>query len=187
MSGIFARISIMYAIELCVFLVSASVLLIALSLLLSLMWTTVMGGVPYLATDKERVKDMIILANVKPGEKTVDLGSGDGRIVIAMAKKGAIAHGFELNFFYVILSRYNIWKAGLHGRVHIYWKNFWTVDLSCYDVVTAFAISYLMPKLEKKLKKEIKITTRVITTTYAFKTWKYIKRKDFAFLYKRED
>lgn len=169
-----------------IFLILLTIILLILSgILLSLIFTTIFGGVPYLPTNHERIKDMLYLANIKKGEKAVDLGSGDGRIVIAMAKKGAQAHGYELNLFYVFLSRWNIRKEGLQHSAFIHWRNFFHVNLSSYDVITCYCISYLVGKLEQKLKREIKNSTRVVATSYRFKTWEYSKRKDFAFLYKR--
>lgn len=167
--------------------ISISIFFVFLFFLLSLVWTTVAGGIPYLPTNTRRVKQIIDLAHIQKGEKAVDLGSGDGRIVIALAQAGAEAHGLELNVFYVLLSRYNIYKAGLRGKAFIHWKNFFHVDLSSYDVITGYCISYLMRKLEMKLQREIKPKTRVVTTSYAFKTWQYSKRIDHAFLYKKQN
>ncbi len=129
---------------------------------------------------------MMQLAKIKEGEKTVDLGSGDGRIVIAMARKGAEAHGYELNLFYVLLSKWNIWRAGLSGKAFIHWRNFFRTNLSSYDVITCYGISYLIGRIEKKLRKEVKYSARIIATSYEFKNWKYSKKKDYAFLYKKD-
>lgn len=175
----------MLIVEYLILFVSIFILFFLLIILFSLIWTTIIGGVPYVSTDKTRVKQIIKLANIKKGEKAVDLGSGDGRIVIALAQGGAEAHGFELNLFYVLLSRYKIDKAGLRGKAFIHWKNFFTADLSPYDVITSYGVSYIMNKLEKKLKKEVKSTARVITTSYSFKTWKYSRRVEYVFLYKK--
>lgn len=161
------------------------ILMLLICILASLIFTTIFGGIPYLPTNHQRIKDMLMLAKIKKGEKAVDLGSGDGRIVIAMAKQGAEAHGYELNFFYVLLSNWNIKKQGLEKKAFIHWGNFFTVDLSSYDVITCYGISYLIQKIEKKLKNEIKTSARVIATSYKFRTWKYSKKRDFAFLYKK--
>lgn len=167
-----------------IFFAISILLIVLLIILISLIFTTIFGGIPYLPTHPERIKDMLQLANIKKGEKAVDLGSGDGRIVIAMAQRGAIAHGYELNLFYVLLSRWNIRKAGLTGKAFIHWRNFFHVNLSSYDVIMCYGISYLIKRIEKKLKKEIKPSARVIATSYAFKDWKYSRKKDYAFLYK---
>ena len=58
-------------------------------------------GAFFAKTDDVSLQNMIKLAKIKPGDIAVDLGSGDGKIVIAMAKAGAIAYGFEINPFLV--------------------------------------------------------------------------------------
>lgn len=68
------------------------------------------GGAVFAKSDEKLIATMIQLAKVKPGEKAVDLGSGDGSVIIALAKAGAEAHGYELNPFLVWLSRRQIKK-----------------------------------------------------------------------------
>ena len=61
-------------------------------------------GAIYDPSNNESVKKMVELAQIKPGEKSVDLGSGDGRVVIEFAKKGIQAHGYEINPLLVMIS-----------------------------------------------------------------------------------
>lgn len=145
--------------------------------------TTIFTGAPYLGMGKGKLGEVIQLAHIQKGERTVDLGSGDGRIVIAFAQKGAEAYGYELNPFFVLLSWWNIYKAGLWGKAHIYFGNLWNVDISTFDVITIYGISYIMNHLEKKLKKESKKDTRIITSCYSFPSWTYKKKIDHTFLY----
>jgi len=173
----------MYVYLLLLFLVCITILFTLV--LLSLLWTTIVGRVPYLPTPQERVKKVIQFANIKKGEKAVDLGSGDGRIVIALAQAGAEAHGYELNVFYVLFSRWKIRRLHLEKKAFIHWRNFFHVDLDDYDIVTFFAISYVLKDLERKLRNEIKKTTRVISISYKLKTWPIEKKEDFVFLYKK--
>jgi len=142
-------------------------------------------GAIYLPTSKRTVKKMVELANIKPGEIAVDLGSGDGRLVIALAKAGAEAHGYEINPLLVFLARRNIRKARFKGKAFIHFKNFWKEDFSQFDIVTIFGIGYAMESLEQKLKKELKIGARVVSNTFPFPNWQYIKRGDTAFLYQK--
>ena len=58
-------------------------------------------GAIFARSKDEIVEKMILLADVKPGQKAIDFGSGDGRLVIAMARAGAEAHGYEINPFLV--------------------------------------------------------------------------------------
>ena len=93
------------------------------------LWPFIFGA-PFEPTSDRKLKIMMKLAKVKKGEKAVDHGSGDGKIVIALAKAGAEAHGYEINPLLVLFSRYKIKKAGLKGKAFIHWKNFWKI-LKC--------------------------------------------------------
>jgi predicted RNA methylase len=75
--------------------------------------------VPFVPTPQEVVDKMIELAGVKKGDTVYDLGSGDGRIVITAAKKGARAVGFEIDPDLVKESRENIKKAGVQQLAEI--------------------------------------------------------------------
>ena len=126
---------------------------------------------------------MIFLADIKPGEKTADIGSGSGELVIAMANAGAKAHGYEINPFLVWLSRRNIKKAGLQGKAFVHWKNFWQIDFFEFDVVTVYGISYIMKTLELKLKKELKKDAKVVSNYFTFPNWPPAKKEDNIYLY----
>ncbi|MEK9175872.1 MAG: hypothetical protein AAB520_00345, partial [Patescibacteria group bacterium] len=69
--------------------------------------------VPYAESEHETLDDLFELIKVKPGQKTLDMGSGDGRMVIEMAKRGAEAHGIEIIEKYVRRSLWKIAQANL--------------------------------------------------------------------------
>jgi len=143
-----------------------------------------MGGAFFANTNAELVKKMIALADIKPGDKAVDIGSGDGRLVIALAKAGAQTHGYEINPFLVLRSRRNIKKAGLEGKAFIHLSNFWNEDFSQYNVVSLFQIAHTMVKLEDKLKKELRPGTRIISNYFVFPTWQPVGQNNEIRLYK---
>jgi cyclopropane fatty-acyl-phospholipid synthase-like methyltransferase len=141
-------------------------------------------GALYVPTKEEKVKKMIEFLNIKEGEKALDIGSGDGRLVIALAKAGAQAVGYEINPFLVKKAKDNIKKAGLEGKAFVYCKNFWKEDFSRYDVITVYGIGYIMKNLEKKLKKELKKGARVASNAFSFPNWVPVKKEDNVILYK---
>lgn len=161
-----------------VFLLAGAIVFVAISVLLG-------RGAVYVPADKKAVKKMIELLKVKPGEKAVDLGAGDGRIVIALARAGAEAHGYEINPFLVWLARRKIRQAGLARRAFIHGKSFWGKDLSGFDVVAVYGVSYVMPRLEKKLERESRGNTRIVSYIFEFSHWKSIQRERGVYLYKR--
>jgi len=154
-------------------------------ILLVLTLSSVIKGAPFVVSDKKTVGKVLEFAHVKRGQKVADLGSGDGRVVIALAKKGAIVHGYEINPFLVLLSRIYIWKQGLDNNAFIHLRNFWQVDLRNFDTVVVFGISYIMLELEKKFEKELKRGAIVITHTYKLPFWKPIKSDKGVYLYKK--
>lgn len=140
--------------------------------------------IPYFQTTRYRVQAMIDLAEIKPGEKAADLGSGDGRIVIACANAGAITTGYELDESLLKLSEENIKKADVKERAHILQKDFWREDLSQYKIITVYPMPDIMDVLEKKLRDELKPGARVLLNYYPFPNWQYITTKDNIYLYK---
>jgi len=129
---------------------------------------------------------MIELSKVKKGQKVADLGSGDGKIVIEFAKRGAEAHGFEINLILVWISRMRIRRQGFQNKAFIHWKNFFKQNFSTFDIVTSFQFIYFMPGLEEKLQKELKKGAKVISNTWKFPYWKPKKRLGDVYLYIKE-
>lgn len=140
-------------------------------------------GAPFQPTSEKQVENILSLSKIKKGDKIADLGSGDGRIVIEFAKRGAEAHGYEVNPFLVFLSRRKIKKLGLRGKAFIHWKNFWKEDLGKFDIVTLFQIGYVMKKLGEKLKKEARKKMKIISHYWKFPDMKEKKTKGDVFYY----
>jgi cyclopropane fatty-acyl-phospholipid synthase-like methyltransferase len=132
-------------------------------------------GAPFVPTQKQTLEKMIEAAKIQPGEKLADLGSGDGRILIAAARAGAEAHGYEINPLLFFWSRWKIRQAGLASKAFVHWKNFWLADFSDYDIVMLFGITGIMPKLETKLKTELKPGARVVSNIFKFPNWESTK------------
>ncbi len=153
------------------------VILIAL-ILLAAYYTGIFRGAPFVPTKKETLERMINAAQIQPGNKVADIGSGDGRIIIAAAQAGGESHGYEINPLLVIWSIYKINKAGLRGRAFVHWKSFWGVDYSQFDIVTLFGVSNIMKKLGEKLKKEMKPGSKVVSNIFQFPNWQGEKHEE---------
>jgi cyclopropane fatty-acyl-phospholipid synthase-like methyltransferase len=141
-------------------------------------------GAPFQPSSDRELKEMIEISDVKKGQKVADLGSGDGKVVIEFAKKGAEAHGFEINPFLVWLSRMKIKKLGLENKAFIHRKNFWKQDFSDFDIITLFQIYYVMHTLEDKMKNELKKGAKIVSNTWRFPKWKPEKQEGKIYLYK---
>ena len=141
-------------------------------------------GAPYEPSHQKHFERIIRFSNVKRGEKIAELGSGDGRVVIALAKKGAIVHGFEINPFLVLYSKMKIKKLGLEKNAFVHWKSFWQISLRDYDTIILFQFHTIMKILENKIKKEAKKNVKIISSIWKFPTLKLIKNSDKVYLYK---
>jgi SAM-dependent methyltransferase len=128
--------------------------------------------VPFVPSPQEVVDKMIALAGVKKGDVVYDLGSGDGRIVIAAAKKGAKAVGFEIDPDLVGQSRANIQKAGVQELAEIRNQDILTVDLSPASVVTMYLLPDVNLKLRPNLLSQLKPGSRVVSHSFDMGDWK---------------
>jgi hypothetical protein len=147
--------------------------------------------IPYFQTSRYRVETMVELANPKPNEKGADLGSGDGRIVIAFAKvpfmgaqRGIEMHGYEIDEDLKRLSEENIKKLNINNAF-IHNIDFWQEDLSQYDIICSYPMPTIMGRLERKLQEELKPGTRILLNYFPFKHWKLKTMKDNIYLYQR--
>lgn len=152
-----------------------------LSLFVSFVMVLIFWGAPFLPTHQERLERALRLVNLKPGQKIADLGAGDGRILIACAKKGARAFGFEINPFLVWRAKSNIKKAEV-GAV-CQWKSFWKQDFSSFDIVFVYGITHIMKKLEKKLQRELKPGAKVVSFIFSFPGWQPAIKENGIYLY----
>ena len=151
---------------------------------LVLLILSIIYGAVYVPSVDWAVEEMIALAQVKKGERVVDLGSGNGKVLIAMARKGAIAHGYEINPLLFIWSLFCIWKQGVWGKAHPHFGSFFHADLSSYAVITIFVVPYIMPAVEQKVVKSAKKGTRIVVETFPFPHLVPIKKEKSVYLYK---
>ena len=128
------------------------------------------GTVPYVQTPAEIVERMLRMAEVGPGDRVVDLGSGDGRIVIAAAKRGAGGLGVDLDPSLVRLATQNARAAGVADRARFEVRDIFDTDLSRATVVTM----YLLPDFNAKLLPRLlalKPGTRIVSHDGGIGDW----------------
>ncbi len=129
---------------------------------------------PFVPTDTAVIERVLDLAQVKKEDIVYDLGSGDGRFVIAAAMRGAKAQGVEMNVLRVLYSR--LWIKMLRlPNARIIRNDIFNIDLSDATVV----ICYLLPKtnelLKEKLERELKSGTRIVSVAFEFVSWHEVK------------
>ncbi|XP_029796942.1 ATP synthase subunit C lysine N-methyltransferase isoform X2 [Suricata suricatta] len=118
----------------------------------------------------KKIENVVKMLHCRRGS-LVDIGSGDGRVVIAAAKEGFTAVGYELNPWLVWYSRYRARREGVQGSARFYVANLWKVTFSQYTNVVVFGVPQMMPHLEEKLELELKDDARVIACRFPFPRW----------------
>jgi len=125
---------------------------------------------PFVPATTEQVHNVFKVLGARKGT-LVDIGSGDGRIVIAAAKHGFQASGFELNPWLVCYSRYKAWREGVHRSTSFHISDLWKVSFAQYSNVVIFGVPQMMDQLELKLASELPSTAKVVACRFPFPTW----------------
>jgi cyclopropane fatty-acyl-phospholipid synthase-like methyltransferase len=129
--------------------------------------------VPYVPTPQEVVDEMLRMANVTKNDFVVDLGSGDGRIVVTAAQKyGARGLGIDINPERIAEARANAKQAGVEHLVEFRQGDLFKADLSKANVVTMYLLSSVNMRLRPKLFRELKPGTRIVSHAFDMGEWK---------------
>jgi SAM-dependent methyltransferase len=124
----------------------------------------------WVPTASSLVTRMLDMAKVTSSDYVIDLGSGDGRTVIAAAKRGAQALGIEYNPDMVELSRINATKEGVGEKAQFKKADIFESDFSMATVITMFLLPDLNIKLRPKLL-DLKPGTRIVSNTFSMGDW----------------
>lgn len=137
---------------------------------------------PFVPSDKNKIKKIFKKINLK-NKIFYELGSGDGRVVLEAAKSGARSFGVEQSWLRVWYSRFTAKKQGIK-EAYFFHGNIFDRAYFPADVVYIYMLSEAVARLEKKLKKELKKGSIIITQRYHFKSWKPEKTIDDFNFYK---
>ena len=129
--------------------------------------------VPFVPTPNAVVDAMLKLANVQSGDIVYDLGSGDGRIVIAAAKSyGAHGVGVDINPERIAEANANARKAGVESLVRFEENDLFKADIHAATVVMIYLMPDFNMRLRPKFLKELKPGTRVVSHSFDMREWK---------------
>jgi len=129
-------------------------------------------AVPYVPTPQVTVDEMLRLAGVGPEDFVIDLGSGDGRIVITAARKfGARGLGVDIDWRLVAEAGENARQAGVADRARFVEQDLFRTDLGQATVITTYLLPYVMLKLRPRLL-ELKPGTRIVSHDFDFGDWR---------------
>jgi 16S rRNA A1518/A1519 N6-dimethyltransferase RsmA/KsgA/DIM1 with predicted DNA glycosylase/AP lyase activity len=123
-----------------------------------------MLGAPFLPIRRPDLEAALDLAEVTAGQTVIDLGSGDGRLLLAAAKRGASAIGYEINPLLVVWSRAVTWRYRRLVTIHL--ADFWRAQLPDADVIYTFLLTRYTKRLDRKLAAETRRPTKLISYVF---------------------
>jgi len=131
------------------------------------------GDTPYVQTPQNVVDTMLEIAKVGPGDYVIDLGSGDGRMVITAAKKhGARGFGVDLDRKLVALANRNAAKAGVADRAVFYQRDLHATDVSAATVMSIYLLPEVNLMIRTRLLATLKPGTRIVSHDYGMGEWR---------------
>lgn len=136
------------------------------------MCTTYIPEVPFVPTPENVIRKMLKLAGLKPVEKLVDLGAGDGRILFIAANEfNANCIGVEIRKEFVKNVEEKIKKLHLTDKIQIVHGNLYEFSLKDADVVTLYLLTSVNEKLKPKFEKEMKAGSRIVSHDFEIPGW----------------
>jgi SAM-dependent methyltransferase len=127
--------------------------------------------VVWVPTPPQIVEFMLDVAKVTPADHVIDLGSGDGRIVIAAAKRGATSLGVEFNPDLVQLSKEEAARQGVAERAQFIAQDMFQTDLSRASVLTTYLLPHLNVRARPQLLAQMKPGSRVVAYSFHMGEW----------------
>lgn len=138
---------------------------------LSIVLPSLVGGA-WSPTRTRVVRKMLDYAHIKPGECLIDLGAGDGRILLAATRDyGAKSIGIEIDPIRWLICKIRLALLTKPGQATVVMGNFFDFDLSQADVITFYLSQAAADKLQGKLEEELKEGTRVISYRRPITGW----------------
>ena len=122
------------------------------------------SGAPWVPVFRRDLESVLDDVELKSGETLLELGCGDGRLLAAAARRGAHAVGYEINPFLVLFAKIRLLP---YKNAQARFGDLWRVDTSQSDVVMTFLVPRTMPKLKRKVLREMKPGSRLVSYIFA--------------------
>ena len=142
---------------------------------LSLSVLSYFWGSPYIPSNSNVIKKFLDATDIQEGTVFFDLGSGDGRVLIEAAKRGALAIGYELNPFWYLISKLRVSMNGLSEKISIYRQDIFDAKFNEADVIYIYLYPKIVAQLEEELKEKTRKGTKIISYKLPFISWKEYK------------
>lgn len=144
------------------------ILLALFTFLFYLIYINLLPGSFYYPSTDNVTKQMLNELEISNKDTLIDLGSGDGKIIFAAAKRGAKAIGYELDPLLVKKSRHKIKELKIEKLASIRQKNFWKANWDEATIIVIYQFPKYVKELESVLENEIKKPTIVVSNAYPF-------------------
>lgn len=150
-----------------------TIVIIVTPFLLLLSYIPGLSVAPFVPTMQKDVQRMVALAEIKPGDKIYDLGSGDGRLLIEAHRYSTDLIGLEVSPVVYLICKINLW---LHRvKVNLILTNLFSYNFSQADVIFFFLMPQVLPALKEKIAKECKKGCRIVSYSFSIPEWQEIK------------
>lgn len=147
-----------------------------------ILFTFVVGfGAPFLPTLKRQVPKALELLDLKPGQTLLELGCGDGRVLIAAAQVGINSIGYELNPILALIAWLRTRKY--KGHVIVVWGNYWKKKWPKTDGIFVFLLDPYMEKLNNKIIQDCKSSVKLVSFAFKIPSLKIDRELDGLYLY----
>ena len=155
---------------------------LSLAVLIACFASVLLAGAPYLPTLRPQVRAALKLADLKPGDTLLELGCGDGRVLIAAARQGLNVVGYELNPLLAVLAWLRTRRY--RRRVRVIWGDFWRKPWPPAEAIFTFLLPRYMPKLNKKVMQYSDKPVKLISFAFTIPGKKTAAEKNGVYLYK---
>lgn len=139
--------------------------------------------IPFVPSSDDNVRIMVELAAGQSGGQAVDLGAGDGKVVVALAERGLKATGVEIDQSRFELAKHVIMSRRLESRANMVHESFWVHNLQPYDIIVLYGIPSIMERLKRKIINEASPPCWVISNNFEFPDWQPAKSEGNVLLY----
>ena len=137
-----------------------TIVVLAIGLIMGTFAWGALRGAPWVPTRRRDVDRAVAFAQPHSGARVVDLGCGDGTVLAAFAARGCRVRGWELALFPWALAQ---WRLRASRSARITWGDFWRASLTDADIVYAFLMPKVLPRVAEKLQRELRSGALVLT------------------------
>lgn len=154
------------------------------ALLLASFCGVLLVGAPYLPTLTPQVEAALELVNLKPGQVLLELGCGDGKVLIAAAQTGLHVVGYELNPILALIA----WARTrrFKGQVKVVWGNFWKAEWPPAAGIFTFLLTKYMPRLDTKIAQSNHKPVKLVSFAFRVPDREPVAQKANVYLYTYE-